>query len=244
MTSVTDHFTLRAPRYDRSSRWCTDPELGARIVDAVAPEAHHQLLDVACGTGLVSRLFLDHVARVVGVDITRAMLDQALPHLHEWVEGPAERLPFADRTFDRAVCRQGLQFMDAPAAVRQMVRVTAPGGRVVLVHLVAHGPADRDEVFEILRLRNPARKNFFVRGDLTRLLADAGCSSVTEAHTVSAEDVDLWADNGAIDAVRLDAIRQVYRGASAGFRRLHDLQRADDHRWVDHMWFAVAVGQV
>lgn len=240
---VRDHFTRRADHYDRSSRWCTDPALAAATVAAVAPEAHHHLLDVACGTGLVSRPFKGRVAEVVGLDLTPAMFAQAAPWVDRLVEGDATAMPFADATFDRVVCRQGIQFMDDAAAVREMVRVTRPHGRIALIHLCAYGPEDRDEYFEILRLRNPARRNFYLREDLTRLLLDAGCRSATVADYVSDEDVDAWADNKAIADERRAALIDVYRRASPAFLALHGV-RDEAGRVYDRMLFGIATGEV
>jgi SAM-dependent methyltransferase len=240
---VVEHFRLRAARYDRSSAWCTDEELGDAVLVASGAGLSSHVLDVACGTGLVSRVFAGRVGRIVGVDITREMAEQATPFLDDLVIAPAEELPFADDTFDAVVCRQGVQFMTLPDAVREMVRVTRPGGRILLVNLCAYGPADRDEYFEALRLRNPVRRHFFLPQDVTDLLHAAGCDEVELARHISVEDVDVWSDNGAIDEERREAIRGVYRRASPAFRRLH-MVGEDDGRITDHMLFAVGVGRV
>lgn len=238
---VLEHFTARAATYNRSSSWCTDEVLGDLVLRLLDPQPQHAVLDVACGTGLVSRLFTGKVARLVGVDITEAMFDQARPFVDELVVAPGEALPFADGTFDRVVCRQGIQFMRDQEAVSEMLRVLKPGGKVCLVHLIAYGPDDRDEYFEILRLRNPARRNFYLREDLIRLLSDAGATDVAVHDYVSVEDVDVWSDNGAIEESRREGIRQVYRNASPAFSQLHAVA-LEGGRIVDHMLFGVAVG--
>ncbi|MEU5551910.1 methyltransferase domain-containing protein [Micromonospora sp. NPDC047793] len=239
---VVDHFTARAQGYDRSSAWCTDTELGRLVLDLTSPRPEHEVLDVACGTGLVSRLFSGRVARLVGVDVTAAMAEQARPSLDDLVLAPAEDLPFPDDSFDITVCRQGIQFMELPAAVTEMTRVTRPGGRVVLINLCAYGKDDRDEYFEILRLRNPVRRHFFLPGDLGDLLREAGCGDVETRRYVSVEDVDVWSDNGAIDEDAREAIRQVYRSMSPEFRRLHAVEQTDG-RIIDRMLFEVAAGR-
>jgi SAM-dependent methyltransferase len=239
---VVAHFSARARTYDRSSAWCTDRDLAAVILDAVRPERRHRVLDVACGTGLVSRLFKAAGSHVTGVDITTDMADQARPHLDELTVAAAERLPFGSDSFDIVTCRQGIQFMTLPDAVAEMVRVTRPGGHIALINLCAYGPADRDEYFEILRLRNPVRRHFFLPEDLPRLLADAGCSEVRTLRHISAEDVDIWADNGAIPVQRQEQIRAAYQRASSDFTNLHAVVEAGG-RLVDHMLFVVAVGQ-
>lgn len=234
-----DHFNRRAAYYDRSSRWCTDPALAEATVAAVAPGPHHRMLDVACGTGLVARLFHGKVAHLTGLDLTPAMAEQARPHLDALVIGPAEHLPFPDATFDRVTCRQGIQFMDDRAAVAEMRRVLKPGGRLVLIHLVAYGQEDRAEYFEILRLRNPARRNFYLREDLLSLMD--GFSSVTLDTYVTEEDVEAWADNQAVETGAVRDIRRVYEQGSEAFLALHGVRHAGG-RITDRMLFAIVAG--
>jgi SAM-dependent methyltransferase len=241
--TVQAHFTARAPRYDGSSRWCTDAVLLDRMVALVDPYPDCSVLDVATGTGLVARALVGRVGRITGLDVNAAMANRALVALDVLVEGSAEAMPLPSGSFDRVICRQGIQFMDARRAVAEMVRVTRPGGRVVLVDLCAWGEQDEREVFEILRLRNPARRNFFVRGDTALILGEAGCTAVEVHDHESEEDIDVWTDHGAIDELRREAIREVYRHASDAFRRLHEV-RLDDGRIVDRMLFGIAVGQV
>src|SRR5262249_28586791 len=104
-------------------------------VERVGAETGERVLDVACGTGAVARVAADLVGeggRVVGVDVNRAMLRVArarLPGL-EWCEASVLALPFAGDGFDAVFCQLGLQFFpDRPAALSEMRRVLAPGGR-------------------------------------------------------------------------------------------------------------------
>ena len=239
---VVAHFTDRAERYDGSSHWCTDPALMACVLGHVQPQSHERVLDVACGTGLVSRHFKGKVARVVGCDITPAMYEQARPRLDEFHQGRGESLPFADNSFDIVTCRQGTQFMDDAAALREMTRVLVPGGRVCIINLCAYNDGDKEEYYEILRLRNPARCNFYLESDLHALLSQAGLESVAVHRHVSLEDVDVWSDNGAISEDRREAIRQVYRDASTAFQEHHAARSEDGTRYFDHMLFGIAIG--
>jgi ubiquinone/menaquinone biosynthesis C-methylase UbiE len=91
-----------------------------------------RILDVACGTGIVSRLAIDYVdvsvGKVVGVDINPIMLNVAR-HCYAgkdigWKEGSATSLPFPNEFFDLVVCQQGLQFFpDRLKALTEMNRV-------------------------------------------------------------------------------------------------------------------------
>jgi SAM-dependent methyltransferase len=96
------------------------------------------VLDVACGTGIVSRTVTERVGRtgrVSGVDLNDGMLAVARrlrPDL-EWRQADVGALPFADRTFDAALCQMALMFFpDRAAALAEMARVVRPGGVVAL----------------------------------------------------------------------------------------------------------------
>ena len=104
-------------------------------------EGQH-VLDVACGTGVVSLMAADNVGKsgaVVAIDLNPGMLAiaRAKPPSHgahiDWQEGNAESLPFDDESFDAVLCQQGLQFFPSKiTALREMRRVAKPDGRVGL----------------------------------------------------------------------------------------------------------------
>jgi ubiquinone/menaquinone biosynthesis C-methylase UbiE len=112
------------------------------LVEVAELDPGHRVLDIACGTGIVARTAarrLGSAGRVVGLDLSPPMLAVARVAAAaegvtiEWREGSALQLPSADREFDVVFCQQGLQFFpDRPAALREMRRVLAPSGRIVL----------------------------------------------------------------------------------------------------------------
>jgi ubiquinone/menaquinone biosynthesis C-methylase UbiE len=112
------------------------------LVDLAALQPSDRVLDVACGTGVVTRCAAQRLraaGQVVGLDVTVAMLAVARslqPSANvsvEWWEASAEAMPFADAAFDVVLCQQGVQFFpDKPAALREMHRVLGAGGRLVL----------------------------------------------------------------------------------------------------------------
>jgi ubiquinone/menaquinone biosynthesis C-methylase UbiE len=108
------------------------------LVDAAGVAPGQSVLDVACGTGIVARTAADRLAgdgRVVGVDLNRNMLAVAARKGHgiEWREGDAQDLPFEDDRFDVVLCQSGLMFFPDPTrALREMGRVSKPGGVVAV----------------------------------------------------------------------------------------------------------------
>jgi demethylmenaquinone methyltransferase/2-methoxy-6-polyprenyl-1,4-benzoquinol methylase len=118
-----------------------DPRWRRQMVAAVQAGPDDRVLDVACGTGLVSRALVERWGcRVVGLDQSASMLGRAQqklaadPRLAERVtltEGEAERLPFADGEFDHLTFTYLLRYVDEPAAtLRELARVVKPGGRI------------------------------------------------------------------------------------------------------------------
>jgi DNA gyrase subunit B len=239
--SVVEHFTDRAEKYDNSSHWCTDEALKERVLSILNPSTNHTVLDVACGTGLVSKWFHKNVMKVTGVDITEAMYLQAKSRLDEFLVGPGESLPVNDDQFDIAISRQGIQFMNDSEAIKEMARAVKPGGRVCAINLCAYGESDKEEYFEILRLRNPVRRNFYLKEDLQKLFEESGLIDIEVHLHISAEDVDIWSDNGAISETRREDIRNIYRNATKQFNQYHNVQ-SNNSQFLDNMLFAIVVG--
>jgi len=112
------------------------------LLARAAPQPGERVLDLACATGGVARLVAPHVAPgggVTGLDVSPAMLAVARARAAAegvavtWCCGDAVALPYADGAFDLAFCQQGLQFFpDKPAALRELRRALAPGGRALL----------------------------------------------------------------------------------------------------------------
>jgi ubiquinone/menaquinone biosynthesis C-methylase UbiE len=113
--------------------------IGARdLLDLQPPRSGDRALDVACGTGAVTRLVAERVAprgRAIGLDVDTAMLAvgrTVVTHPNvAWLTAGALELPFDAGVFDLVLCQQGLQFFsDRLQALREMRRVLRSGGRL------------------------------------------------------------------------------------------------------------------
>jgi ubiquinone/menaquinone biosynthesis C-methylase UbiE len=136
---LTAHAAQQYERY--TARYILGPWVPL-LVDAARVAEGERVLDVACGTGVVTRNAAQRVGRsgrVVGVDLNANMIAVArsLPALTgasiAWLEGSALELPFKHSSFDVVLCQQGLQyFPDKLIALQQMRRVLVHGGRLAL----------------------------------------------------------------------------------------------------------------
>jgi ubiquinone/menaquinone biosynthesis C-methylase UbiE len=111
------------------------------LIRVAALRPGERVIDVACGTGVVTRLAAEALgvkATVAGLDVNGGMLAVARSVAPadvsiDWYETSAEAIPLPDDSFDVVLCQMGLQFMpDKLAALKEMRRILAPAGRLVL----------------------------------------------------------------------------------------------------------------
>jgi len=142
-------FDAIAERYDLLNRLLSlgiDQRWRKRTVAALGDAARGHVLDLATGTADLALLIAERApsARVTGVDPSPGMLAigrtkverKGLSARVTLEEGDAQRLPFADGTFDGATIAFGIRNVpDRAAGLREMARVTRPGGRVAILEL-------------------------------------------------------------------------------------------------------------
>jgi len=118
-------FGAAAEDYERGRPgW---PDRVAEVAE-LPPDA--EVLDLAAGTGKLTRLLVRHFARVVAVepdDSLRALISDA-----ETLAGTAEQVPLEDASVDGVFCAEAFHWFDAPRAVAEIARVVRPGGSVVV----------------------------------------------------------------------------------------------------------------
>jgi ubiquinone/menaquinone biosynthesis C-methylase UbiE len=206
-----------------------------QLVALVAPIRDDVIIDVACGTGIVARVARERLGpepRIVGVDVAPAMLAVArtVDSTIDWREGNAVALPVsADEHFTVLTCHQGLQFMpDKPAAIREMRRVLAPGGRVGIA--TWRSLEDHPGVRELNELAErhvgqiaDSRHGFGDAIALKSLLTEGGFDRVnveTVAHDVQFADGALFARLNAMAVIGMSekgkAMSEAERGELAG----------------------------
>jgi demethylmenaquinone methyltransferase/2-methoxy-6-polyprenyl-1,4-benzoquinol methylase len=183
------------------------------VADALSSRPGDRVLDIAAGTGTSSDAIAARGARVVACDFSLGMLQvgrERLPQL-PFVAGDAMSLPFADDSFDAVTISFGLRNIHDPLeGLREMRRVTARGGRIVVCEFSSPTwPAFRTVYQEYLMKALPA---------VARRV-----SSNAVAYEYLAESIAAWPDQEGLAGMLLAAgWRDVaWRNLSGGVVALH-----------------------
>lgn len=191
-------FDEVAPRYDLVNSILSlgqDRRWRSQVRAAVEPAPGQRILDLAAGTGTSSLPFAQAGAMVVPIDLSEGML-RVGRHRHPqlpFVNADALRLPFADSSFDAVTISFGLRNVeDVPAALREMRRVTRPGGRLVVCEFSTPTWLGFRHIY----------RNYLLRAlpGLARLT-----SSNPEAYDYLAESIMAWPDQARLAAMIAEA---------------------------------------
>ncbi len=183
------------------------------VLTAVDPLPGEHVLDLAAGTGTSSEPFRQRGAVVVPCDFSVGMLQEGkrkLPHL-PFTAGDGTQLPFADDTFDAVTISFGLRnIVDPDAGLGEMLRVTRPGGRLVVCEFSS-------PVVELFR-------TVYIEYLMKALPSIArAVSSSPDAYVYLAESIRAWPDQAGL-ATRIEAAgwgQVEWRNLTGGIVALH-----------------------
>ncbi|WP_406283650.1 demethylmenaquinone methyltransferase [Embleya sp. NBC_00896] len=213
---VASMFDAVAARYDLTNTVLSmgqDRSWRKAVARAVDARPGERVLDLAAGTGTSSLPFRDAGAEVVPCDFSVGMLREGKRKHPElpFTAGDATRLPFKDATFDAVTISFGLRnISDTGAALREMLRVTRPGGRLVVCEFSrpTWRPFETVYVEYLMRALPPVA---------------TAVSSNPDAYVYLAESIRTWPDQAGLAALVREAgwAQPAWRNLSGGIVALH-----------------------
>jgi ubiquinone/menaquinone biosynthesis C-methylase UbiE len=176
-------------------------DLEKDIVRFVAPSGDERALDSGTGSGALAFALAPHVREVVGVDVVPELLEQAQKRAERFpnatfVEGDATKLPFEYGSFDLAGTLRTLHHIARPElAMAELVRVTRPRGRVLVVDQIAPvDPLAAGELNRFERARDPSHTRALADVDLRGLFEANGLVLIRAEYEREPRDLDAYLD--------------------------------------------------
>jgi ubiquinone/menaquinone biosynthesis C-methylase UbiE len=198
---VRREFRQQAPHFGAQGLTLSNREYLQWMVDQLDLQAHFEVLDVAAGTGHLSRAIAPYVKGVVALDLTPEMLAQGRREAEQegltnlvFEQGEAEALPYPREAFDLVVNRFALHhFEDPRRPIQEMTRVCRGGGQVAIIDMVsADDPTVAATHNRLERRRDPSHTRALAASELRQLVREAGLSIVRSAPREVEVHLERW----------------------------------------------------
>jgi len=181
--TIRSEFSRQAASFGARGLTLSSQEYLMWMVDILPFERDFRVLDVAAGTGHLTRSIAPHVRQVIAVDVTPEMLEQAKAEADRsglgnmvFEECDALALPYPDDSFDMVVSRLAIHHFETPELqIREMVRVCKPDHTVGLIDFLS--PSDMSLIASynrLERLRDPSHTLALTEEQLTNAMVVSG----------------------------------------------------------------------
>ena len=178
---ILDQFTRQAVPFSEIHAG-DGGEVHQLLIRTAGITADDEVLDVACGPGLVACEVAKVARHVTGIDLTPAMIEQARGRQQSfglanltWVQGDAQPLPFPDASFSRVITRYSFHhFTDPRGVFAEMLRVCKPGGRVTVCDVFTTSAGQAELYDRLERHRDPSHTHALQLAELDALFAGLG----------------------------------------------------------------------
>jgi ubiquinone/menaquinone biosynthesis C-methylase UbiE len=187
---ILDQFTKQAQPFAEKVDPAVNQEIFELIIKTSGVNESDDVLDVACGPGLLTCALARHVRSVAGIDLTSEMIRwakllAAAKNLSNvvWKTGDASALPYNDHRFTAVITRYSLHHIIDPRAVlAEMVRVCKPGGKIVVIDEYTPPEPERALLFNAMeKLRDPSHVKAFAISDLVAMMNKAEINVIKTA---------------------------------------------------------------
>ncbi|MGN6629818.1 MAG: class I SAM-dependent methyltransferase [Candidatus Nitrosocosmicus sp.] len=214
---VISQFTKQAVPFAQLSQHSNQYGLELAI-KLSQPKETDTVLDVACGSGIVSCEFAKTVSQVTGIDLTPAMIEQAKVLQQEkqlknikWEIGDVSCLPFEDNSFSIVVTRYSFHHMlDPKKVLNEMKRVCMPGGKILIIDVTPdENKVDAYNLVE--KLRDSSHVRALTLYELKNMMEKAGLVNLrSEYHDLEME-LEQILQSSLPNSQDIDKIKQMFK---------------------------------
>jgi len=229
---VASQFGATASAYLTSAVHAQGPDL-PRLAAELATLAQPRVLDLGCGAGHASFAAAPLAAEVTAYDLSEDMLrvveraarDRGLANV-QTRQGAAEVLPFENAAFDAVISRMSAHhWRDVPAALREVRRVLAPRGKVVLIDIAGSvDPLCDTWLQSVELLRDPSHVRDYTGPAWLEMFAEAGFEATLSPLWRIEIEFDSWVKRMRTAPVAVEAIRHLWQLAPAEVSRHYQVK--------------------
>lgn len=193
---IQEEFSRQAESFGKKGLTLSNKEYLTWSLQNLNLKPHEEVLDVAAGTGHLSRAIAPFVKKVTAIDVTEAMLRMGVKEAQKegisnitFMVGAAEKLPFPDLSFDRVASRLAFHhFVDSVAPLEEMMRVCRTGGKIVAIDLISPEDKELSKTYNYLeRLRDPSHTTALCQSELLRIMKHSGL----ELEFLSSQEIEV-----------------------------------------------------
>jgi len=173
-----DHWIHRAEKYD-SLHWVNNDQFLRQMIAICNPQVNDLALDLGCGTGKIANTIAPLVRKIIGIDSSSAMLEQAhkMNDNIEFLRMDCENMTFRSNRFDLITARMVFHHVNnIPQALKNTYRVLKPHGRIVITEGVPQDHLCWERYVEIFKLKE--KRHIFSEAILINFLGKAGFNNI------------------------------------------------------------------
>lgn len=253
ITDIANHFSKRSSTYDAISAWVNNDKILSSITSCLPELLEEQemlnIVDLGAGTGAVSKYILKKYPfhkKITAVDICQEMLSKILePDIIKYVS-PLEKMPFSDNTFDVAVSRQCLHYVERlDQVVGEIKRIVKKDGVFVLSQIVPLESSMKDYWSKIIKFRQPLRKHSFSENEWVNIFTCRGFTVLSIERFSHRGSVLKWASKYNIsDLAMIDEHKRLLLNAPKQFIEEYNVSQNNDDVNYDSFWFVIKFGLI